>query len=352
MKHDIIHLLPKRFPFGAYAMLDELHFAFNKYHSDEVNQKILYIQHRPVDDAHFHLDAEHVDLNTLHRHIVRNYKNPVVLFHKLSATDCTPYSQKLYKKIPFLIINHTQTSTFRGIAPCNMLVCVSKHMIRTAKTRLSNYNLEFVRNGVNACRYEDIPPIRPNEVQGYFATGRLNNFNHCKHPTDWVQFVKTLNLPQPVWHDYVGSGKHYKNACQQASKRYRVPKHNLNMINLPGRIDNFEEKVGYIKRWKAFLYEIRGTEGTSMALLEAMACGVPAIINDKPGNREIIEKGVNGYVYKDRKDAIKRLTRMMENPSLVTELQQSTKELFLEKFDARHMAKNYLNVINETLQHA
>jgi glycosyltransferase involved in cell wall biosynthesis len=41
------------------------------------------------------------------------------------------------------------------------------------------------------------------------------------------------------------------------------------------------------------------SDGTSISLLEAMACGVPAIVSDIPGNREWIEEGINGWLFPD-----------------------------------------------------
>ena len=348
MKYDIIHLLPKKFPFGAYAMLDELHFALDMYYSDKVNQSIYHMVQDRGSPEHFVLDSTYVRADRLLNTIKKKYSNPVIIYHKLAATNCSEVSKAVYGKIPLIILNHTQTSSFSGIASCDRLACVSKHMARTARSRIPSYKRAFIRNGVNACRYENIDPIKPNEVNGYLVTGRLNNLNNCKHPADWIPFIKSIDLSKPLWHDYVGSGRHYKEALNQSIKKIKRPG-TKNHINLPGRIDVFKDKVSYIKRWDVFFYEIRGKEGTSMSLLESMACGVPALINNKPGNMEIIENGVNGFVYESRADAIKWLKEMEKNPDILDNMKASTKELFLEKYDAKHMARDYVQLVTEIL---
>jgi len=40
-------------------------------------------------------------------------------------------------------------------------------------------------------------------------------------------------------------------------------------------------------------------DGTSISLLEGLACGLPCLVSDIPGNREWIEEGVNGWLFKD-----------------------------------------------------
>jgi glycosyltransferase involved in cell wall biosynthesis len=40
-------------------------------------------------------------------------------------------------------------------------------------------------------------------------------------------------------------------------------------------------------------------DGSSVSLLEALACGMPCLVSDIPGNKEWIEDGVNGWLFRD-----------------------------------------------------
>jgi glycosyltransferase involved in cell wall biosynthesis len=40
-------------------------------------------------------------------------------------------------------------------------------------------------------------------------------------------------------------------------------------------------------------------DGSSVSLLEALACGMPCLVSDIPGNREWVEEGVNGWLFRD-----------------------------------------------------
>ena len=39
------------------------------------------------------------------------------------------------------------------------------------------------------------------------------------------------------------------------------------------------------------------TDGSSVTLLEAMACNMPVLVSDIPGNREWVQSGVNGFLF-------------------------------------------------------
>ena len=41
------------------------------------------------------------------------------------------------------------------------------------------------------------------------------------------------------------------------------------------------------------------SDGSSISLLETMACGLPSIVSDIPGNREWVEPGLNGWWFED-----------------------------------------------------
>ena len=63
---------------------------------------------------------------------------------------------------------------------------------------------------------------------------------------------------------------------------------------------------------------VPSTDGTAMAVLEAMACGIPLIVSDLPSNHEWIEDGRNGFVVPVRdEDALtRRLLDVLQNRAI------------------------------------
>ena len=57
-----------------------------------------------------------------------------------------------------------------------------------------------------------------------------------------------------------------------------------------------------LPRWyhKADLYiSPSHIDGSSVSLMEALACGLPALVSDIPANREWVSEGVNGWLFPD-----------------------------------------------------
>lgn len=64
-------------------------------------------------------------------------------------------------------------------------------------------------------------------------------------------------------------------------------------VSFQGQI-SFNELPGYYQRADVYISS-SFSDGSSISLLEAMACGLPALVSDIPGNREWVSEEVNGW---------------------------------------------------------
>ena len=71
----------------------------------------------------------------------------------------------------------------------------------------------------------------------------------------------------------------------------------LPQVHFPGQLRQ-EDLPRYYRAADLYL-SASHSDGTSISLLEAMACGVPALVSDIPGNREWVEPGENGWWFED-----------------------------------------------------
>ena len=68
-------------------------------------------------------------------------------------------------------------------------------------------------------------------------------------------------------------------------------------VQLPGQVSQGELPRYY--RLAQLYISASHSDGSSISLLEAMACGRPALVSDIPGNREWVTPGENGWWFKD-----------------------------------------------------
>lgn len=91
-------------------------------------------------------------------------------------------------------------------------------------------------------------------------------------------------------------------------------------VYMPGRISN-----AALPQWyhRAHLFiSPSHVDGSSVSLMEALACGLPVVVSDIPANREWVEEGVNGWLFPDGDDKVlaEVLSRILEKPSVLSQV--------------------------------
>lgn len=66
-------------------------------------------------------------------------------------------------------------------------------------------------------------------------------------------------------------------------------------VRRPGRVKEYD-LIGHFHSADAYLSASR-SDGSSISLLQALACGLPAIVSDLPANREWVAPGKNGWLF-------------------------------------------------------
>ena len=120
-----------------------------------------------------------------------------------------------------------------------------------------------------------------------------------------------------------------------------------------------EDKIiftGFIKNVKDFvnIFDVQvncsyGTEATSLALLEGMSIGVPAVVTDYGGNPGVIKDGENGFLVpiKSPKETANAIIKLLENKDLYKELSEKSKKIYNENFTIDVYTKNIERVYKE-----
>jgi len=89
-----------------------------------------------------------------------------------------------------------------------------------------------------------------------------------------------------------------------------------NYVEFVGRIPNSDLPL-YLNSSDIYVSS-SFSDGTSVSLLEAMACKLPVIVSDIPSNREWVDNGLNGFIFEkgSSKDLADKILQLVNNSEL------------------------------------
>ncbi len=88
-------------------------------------------------------------------------------------------------------------------------------------------------------------------------------------------------------------------------------------------------------------FQTSAYEGLSLALLEAQASGIPAVVTKIPGNDEVVQHGETGYVGEDVESLTTHLVELIESSTKRQEMGRYAKEHTEKYFSLGAMADQY-----------
>lgn len=192
----------------------------------------------------------------------------------------------------------------------NFPIAISNH-IREEMLKL-NTNTKLINNGVNVKIYK--PFYKSNKTSILFV-GKLwklkgvdtliKAFNLLQRKTEYENL--TLDIVGP----FTSQFDNQDNSFYLSLTRY-IKDNRIKNIYFHGP----QEEEGLIKFYndaKVFVLPSKN-EGMSLALLEAMSCGIPSIANDFPGVRSYFpeESGLLTFKYNDYEDLAEKIKFILE----------------------------------------
>lgn len=85
-----------------------------------------------------------------------------------------------------------------------------------------------------------------------------------------------------------------------------------------------------------------GTEATSLALLEGMSLGIPAVVSDFGGNPGVIKNGQNGLIVpkQNARALADGIEKLLTDEKLYAQMREGALEIFQQTFTAQAMTRN------------
>ncbi len=123
---------------------------------------------------------------------------------------------------------------------------------------------------------------------------------------------------------------------------------------LRGKVEEEIEKRGlenrfYLLGWREDAEEILKTfdvfvllsfwEGLPKALLESQTIGIPCVVTEIDGMKEIVKEGINGFLVKDYKEASYKVDILLKNQKLREEIGRKGSEKITPDFEISNMVK-------------
>jgi len=222
----------------------------------------------------------------------------------------------------------------------------------SAALGLSERHSQVIYNGIDLDRfgYRDEERGRqarrelgiPLEATVVSATGRL-------HPDKGHDvLIAAANLvvkTEPkVYFVVAGDGK-WREMLETTAARMGINNH----VRIIGAVDDVRPLL-----WASnlFVQPSSRREGFGLSLVEAMAVGLPVVGSDLGGIPEIIEAEVNGLLAPPGNSSMlaSQIIRLIKDPELSAKLGRNGQCTVSEKFVARRMVRQYMDLYMELLQ--
>ena len=119
----------------------------------------------------------------------------------------------------------------------------------------------------------------------------------------------------------------------------RINKENIHNVRLLGFINAVDEILAIMDVQISASF---GTEATSMALVQGMSVGKPAIVTDYGGNPYVITNGENGLVVPKRNPAAlaEAVNRLCQDADLVSRMAENARQCYKKRFTLNEMVEN------------
>jgi glycosyltransferase involved in cell wall biosynthesis len=206
------------------------------------------------------------------------------------------------------------------------IVACSKGELREIETRMRARKARMIENGVNV---PEIPP-RLEKAPGEVLIGMSGRATFQKNHEAFVKLATDLQSPS-VRFLWIGGNVEELPAgtrvgavtCSGWVKRDRA-------LELTAELDVYVQT----SRW----------EGMPIALIEAQVAGIPAVVTNVVGNRDVVLHGVTGFVASSEQEMEKYIAMLRDDPALRARMGAAARESASKRFSMDAIFRQWLSI--------
>jgi glycosyltransferase involved in cell wall biosynthesis len=225
-----------------------------------------------------------------------------------------------------------------------VVTAISKEHQRLAHAFTPQQAIEIVHNGVDTSIFHPAPAPRAGTEIHIVSVGRLiERKGHHHLLRAFAELSRSSTMPLRL--TLVGTGD-----AEQSLHDLARELHVEDRVTFSGFVPR--ERMPEIYHDSDIFALASQSEGMSIALLEAMASGLPVVVTDTGGVEELVQEGVNGHVvpWADVPALTAALRATVENHEARTQMgAESLRVARAFSWDA--IAREYLELCQRTAEH-
>jgi glycosyltransferase involved in cell wall biosynthesis len=237
-----------------------------------------------------------------------------------------------------------------ALANCQKIIAVSNGIQQYLVQRgLNPFKIDVIPNAVptfstqwlNAQRTKARSALAIHDqqfVMGY--VGRLSIEKGIHHLIEALSIVRSQS--NNSFHLFIIGDGPERSRLQEMSKKYSLNQH----ITFTG----FQQEVSRYLNALDILVLPSLTEGTPMALLEAMSLGVPTVATRVGGVPDIVSDGVDGFLVRpgNAGHLAERILSLLESPESLKHASSSAKMKIQQHYDVEHWCRRIEHLYSRT----
>jgi glycosyltransferase involved in cell wall biosynthesis len=299
----------------------------------------------------FNLFIKQWQMQRIYKRLVKEQGKPDIICGHFSFSTCNAVPIAIDNHIPLIGIEHNAIFNEDKLSPhtyftsnyayqhTQQIIAVSKNLQARIKYHLGKESV-VVHNTVGKEFLEAPEAEAPDKLIKFVAVG---NLIFRKGYDLLIQAFTDLDLPHDSWVlNIIGDGE------EEETLQHHINTANLqNNIFLLGK-KNKKEIVNFLTSSHVFMMPSRN-ENFSVAILEALACGLPIVASDCGGVRDCINDS-NGIIFPiDNVEELKKAILKIYNRDICFD-NQSIATQCKENFAPKVIAQKLINVFKQTIE--